>query len=261
MKDTLILSGGGLLGLSTLGALSVIFEEYKQSSIRRIAGTSVGALIGLLLCIKAPEEIYEIMLHQNLFDDDNIDFSEFIENFGFVKHDLVKQELYKYFPKDITFAELINDTNIDLRIVGTNISTEQCEIFCCKETPNMCVIDAVCISLSVPFVFQKYMYNNNIYGDGCLTMNYPWNVFEVKSTNKIGIQINSTCIEETSIDLFSFSQKVIRLLLLNQKIAKSQDTLNININYPFLKIYDSSDVEYLYNYGKLQAVKWLKKVK
>jgi predicted acylesterase/phospholipase RssA len=260
MKDTLILSGGGLLGLSTLGALNIIFEEYKQSSFRRIAGTSVGALIGLLLCIKSPADIYEIMLNQNLFNEDNIDFSEYIENFGFVKHDLIKQELYKYFPKDITFMQLVKITNIDLRIVGTNISTEQGEIFSYNETPNMCVIDAVCISLTVPFVFQKYTYNNNVYVDGCLTINYPWDVFSVNSKNKIGIQVHSTSVDETSMDLLSFSQKVVSLLLNNVNTNK-QDSLNINVNYPFLKEYDSSDIEYLYIYGKQQAIKWFKKIK
>ena len=62
------------------------------------------------------------------------------------------------------------------------------------------------------------------------------------------------------MDLLSFSQKVVSLLLNNVNTNK-QDSLNINVNYPFLKEYDSSDIEYLYIYGKQQAIKWFKKIK
>ena len=260
MKDTIILSGGGLLGFCTLGALDTLFYEYKVTNIKRIVGSSVGALIGFLLCIKKPCEIYDILNNNNLFNESNIDFLDYLNDFGFVKHDLVKDELSKFFPVDLTFSELFRTTNVDFCIYGTNLSTMKSELFSNKTTPSMKVIEAVCISISIPFVFKKYVYNNQLYADSCITTTYEtmWNLFKLNDEKKIGIVVNTVGPCSDINNVFDYSQRIIYSML---KVNLNKNVLNINVDYPMLIEYTTKDTEYLFNFGKNSAYNWIKKSK
>tara|TARA_B110000977_G_scaffold191571_1_gene263897 strand:- start:15460 stop:16239 length:780 start_codon:yes stop_codon:yes gene_type:complete len=259
MKDTLVLGGGGLLGICILGALDCLFGEYEQSNFKNICGTSVGALIGLLLCFKTPFEIYEIMLTQNLFQEENLDFVDFFTEFGFIKHDLIRNELSKHIPENITFEELYTISQKHLCIVGTNLTLQCCELFDYKKTPDMKIVDAVCISLSVPFVFQKYNYNDCIYIDGCVTLNFPWNVFDVEESCKLGVKVKSTSKTNDEMDLLHFAQSVISTLV--NESYEERGALHIDIDFPYMKEYTPGDVIQLYKSGNESAYNWLKKLK
>lgn len=257
-KNTLILSGGGLCGFSMLGALEALFDEYNQKQFKYIAGTSVGALIGLLLCLKTPREICDIMLSKNLFHEENMDFTEYLTMYGFVKHELIKHELTKHILQDTTFDMLYKHTGITLCIIGTNVTLEQCELFDYKHTPHMQVIDAVCISVSIPFIFQKYTYNDHVYVDGSVSLDFPWHVFNVSDEEKLGVRVRSISKDE-SIDMLGFTQRLINIVINNNISNKS--TLDIHVDYPFLAEYSFEEMTMLYNKGKDDAYIWLKKLK
>ena len=86
----------------------------------------------------------------------------------------------------------------DLYLVGVNAHTQKAETFCYEETPDVCIADAVRISMSIPFVFRPHyihekVYPNNQrvpmggqrtktgkvpYMDGGVSANYPLNLFD-----------------------------------------------------------------------------------
>ena len=51
LKNILVLSGGGTKGLATLGAITALKEVGIIDKPEIFCGTSVGAIISLLLCI------------------------------------------------------------------------------------------------------------------------------------------------------------------------------------------------------------------
>ncbi|MGX9519188.1 patatin-like phospholipase family protein [Vibrio mediterranei] len=64
-------------------------------------------------------------------------------------------------------------------LVGTNISTSFSEVFSAENTPNVCIADAVRISMSIPLFFSaKRSLRGDVYVDGGLLRNYPIKLFD-----------------------------------------------------------------------------------
>jgi NTE family protein len=94
--------------------------------------------------------------------------------------------------EDFTFEDLkeLSTTNEakELYLIGANLSTGYSEIFSYETTPNMKVVDAVRISMSLPFFFSsvKHKITGDIYVDGGLFDNYPIDLFDDKRYLQMG---------------------------------------------------------------------------
>ena len=63
MINNLILSGGGIKGISLIGAIEYLYEKNYMNNINTILGTSIGSIIGYLIIIGyTPEELYNIII-------------------------------------------------------------------------------------------------------------------------------------------------------------------------------------------------------
>ena len=211
----LVFSGGGINGLCFLGCVRALEEHKILADIECFLGTSAGSMISLLLNIGYSSiELIEIIsnIDMELIKDitsDNV-FSYFT-HFGidsgnkFMKvfEILIKN---KGISTSVTFQELFDLTHKHLIITGTNLSYKRADFFDYKEFPNMEVLQALRISMSIPFVFTKPTFNECTYVDGSIMANYPIYYFE--STNNIlGFLITEEyAFEEiTSIDTFTMS--------------------------------------------------------
>jgi predicted acylesterase/phospholipase RssA len=108
---------------------------------------------------------------------------------------------HKFNIDDITFLELYKLTQKNLLIIGTNFTHAREELFSHNTTPDMSVVTAVRISMSIPVFFTPVLYNNCYYVDGSITNNFPIKHCDKYTT--IGLYIrnnNDTCNNEiTSI--------------------------------------------------------------
>lgn len=101
----------------------------------------------------------------------------------------------------ITFLHHYKQTGIELVLTGTNISRRQVAYFSYKTTPNLCIADAVRISMSIPGFFKpviikkehvaKGNYNSfeRVYllgewADGGMINNNPIHAFDVNEAGK-----------------------------------------------------------------------------
>ena len=180
----IILEGGAYLGISALGALSKLHEEnfYNIENIETIYGTSIGAFIGGLLCLKmkwsdlieyvigrpwhkiihfSPEMLFNLVSKKGIFD-----ITFFYQTF----ENLFKS---KDLNKNITMKELYDYSNIELHVFSTKLSTFATEDISYKTHPNMEFIKAIYLSSSIPFLFQPMWYKNSYFLDGGLLNNYP----------------------------------------------------------------------------------------
>lgn len=89
----------------------------------------------------------------------------------------IEKVLTKHIGSDCTFEELYVKTKKKLIIVATNVTDKELGLFSEKTTPNVKVSDAICASMSFPFVFSPYEINKKLYIDGGLLMNYSPHVF------------------------------------------------------------------------------------
>lgn len=179
MYNELVLSGGGIKGIAMIGALSYLEEINLLQNIKRYIGTSVGGLISFLLVIGYTcNELKEISLNINFEDYSDITltnlFNDFgLDNFNKIMRIIIAIIQQKEISKDITFKKLYIKTKKELIITGSNISTCKIELFSKKYSPNMKVLDALQITMSIPFMFKPVLYNNNYYVDGGIYNPYP----------------------------------------------------------------------------------------
>lgn len=181
--DTLIFSGGGVNGITFIGCISVL-EELKEMKkinfdLKEVCGVSVGSIISFLLCIGyTAKELKDEVLEK--------DFNRLLKiqifnmyDFGLDKGDrmiewmesLLLRKLNKH--REITFKELFLITETKLTIMAANLNKNVLRVFNVDHTPNARVLDVIRMSISVPFLFTKCMYENEIYVDGGLIQSYP----------------------------------------------------------------------------------------
>ncbi|PRY07383.1 NTE family protein [Pontibacter ummariensis] len=204
----LALEGGGIRGIAYGGALKELEEHHILQGVKRVAGTSAGAIQAALLAVGySPDEITEITFKTPIqqFNDGRFIFfggtNRLFKQYGWYRGDkftewLGEQLQAKTGRADITFAELHQlsgqESFRDLYVTGTNL-TDQCTVVFSHETyPDMQVKHAVRISMSVPLYFRAVLLDQkgrvvskaqkgqevDVLVDGGILANFPLDVFD-----------------------------------------------------------------------------------
>jgi predicted acylesterase/phospholipase RssA len=269
-----VLSGGGLHGLSLLGAL-----EYLRLKPTHYIGTSIGSLISVLLVVGCTYK--EIRTH---FEEDiliqsvsqNVDLNRLFSNYGLYNMNGFFTELEKIVIHKIGYSPTLQDlntlTSINLTIVGTNLSKKHAEYFNHATHPTMRVIECVKISCCVPLLMECVRYNGSVYVDGGFVDNFPMQYASDQQKNEqvVGIRVVMD-YPPTQVDNFmDYIQALIKMIVTN--ISDSQNylvddsrkvytiqtyALNVEI-YEFIKMNKGKReriVDTLISEGRLQTEK------
>lgn len=190
----LVFEGGGVKGLAYVGAMQILDQRGHLSGIKRVGGTSAGAINALIFALG-----YSIQEQRELLE--STDFNEFLDDssgiirdalrlsneFGWNKGDFflnwvdnkIEEKLGK---KKATFQDLIDAGKPELYITGTNLSTGYTEFFSAERHPTMVIADALRISMSMPFYFVPIRHGTDtrkdLYVDGGVILNYPVKIFD-----------------------------------------------------------------------------------
>jgi predicted patatin/cPLA2 family phospholipase len=242
--DTLCFSGGGMKGFIYLGILKYLndIKFININNINNFIGTSIGALLSFLLSIGfSVEEIIYFVLKFNfklLIPD--IDTNNILKENGIDDGENVIK-IFKMFLKhklkceDLTFKEHYNLCNKKLSVVVTNY-TKSCEEVCNYiNTPNMSIIIAIRMSISIPFIFTPVLYEGNYYVDGGVTNNFPINHCNLKTT--LGFIIVNEFINEMT-HLTKYLHSCFSIIINSLSIKYNIDNINIikikNIDIKFM---------------------------
>jgi len=134
----LVLSGGGIRGLSYVGVLLELEKHGFLKHVKEILGVSCGALFGFAYSIGySPKELltfveqFNFSLIQSLEPETALGF---LYNYGVDDKIQLKKLIYsmlknKRYNLESTFEELYNKTNFFLRIYATNLNTCSLEEF------------------------------------------------------------------------------------------------------------------------------------
>ena len=216
--DTLCLSSGGVYGITYIGAIDYLIEEkiIDLANIKKYVGTSVGALFLFMLIIGySIKDINDIIISLNfnkLQTEINID--EILKNFG-INNGSKFCYMIKFFLKkklnvdDITFNELYQKFNINFTIIGTNFSKGEETVFNYINTPDMSILIAIRISISIPIIFTPVLYNNEYYVDGALSNIFPINHCNQETTISINLPYIDKYEINNIIDVFLNSMKIV----------------------------------------------------
>jgi predicted acylesterase/phospholipase RssA len=164
-----LILGPGALGFYTmLGYL--MKNESQLRDIEEISGASSGAIIGFfMLSNKSLQEIFDLTITIDLSDLTKVELKTFINSFGFINHELIKQKLIEIWGGNPTFKELPKK----LYVSAYCLNTLEVEYFSRDTHPDMHVVDALCASISIPVIFAAYESKDKRYTDGATNEGIP----------------------------------------------------------------------------------------
>ena len=188
----LIFEGGGVKGIAYVGAMQVLSQRGVLDDICRVGGTSAGAINALIFAlgydIREQREILQSTDFRQFMDDSFgaiRDIRRLAKKFGWHKGEffsdwlggLIKDRLGD---ENATFRDLKEANRPDLYVIGTNLSTGFSETFSCERNPDMPVLKAIRISMSIPLFFAAVRFGarEDVYVDGGVMLNYPVKLFD-----------------------------------------------------------------------------------
>lgn len=237
-KTTLVLSGGSFKGFAYIGVIKALKKIDLLKDLNVFVGTSIGSVFAFLLSLNSYiEEIEELITKidfNNLF---NYNIKNLYLNYGLNDGKNITKILKSFLDKknynhNLTFKELYDKTKNILIINSTNITNKQNEIFDYLSTPNLKIIKAIRMSISVPFIFSPVKYNNCFYVDGGIIDSFMYlymiNERKVEENKIIGVLLN----DKLNNDCSSFTNYLLNVYysLYSDLFTKINHNKIININ-------------------------------
>jgi NTE family protein len=186
----LCFEGGGVKGIAYVGAMQVLEQAGVLQDIKRVGGTSAGAINALLYAIGVTlEEQREILasLEFRNFLDDSFgyirDINRLLDDYGIYKGDFFKGWVgdlieSKLGDREATFGDLTRRGLPDLYICATNLCSGYGEVFSYERHSHMPIATAVRMSMSIPLFFKAVKLGGDVYVDGGVQRNYPIRLFD-----------------------------------------------------------------------------------
>jgi len=218
--NKLVLSGGGLRGCIYIGVLKYLEERNIIQNIHCIGGTSIGALVGVLIALSYTSVELEHTIKDFEYTQYNsLDVCHLFEHFGIDTFEKIMKFIVTLFTKKnyspyITFFDFYTQTNKHLIVNAVCLNTHENTIFDYQLTPNMPVITGIRASMTLPFIFGSVKYNGLTYVDGGLLNNFlidlpifrdnPEQVLGINLHNLIGFSVKEIhTLDQYVIHLFS----------------------------------------------------------
>lgn len=262
----LILSGGGLTGISHIGVLYVLQLLRILPQIHTFAGSSIGALIsGLIILNYSPAEIYDF-IHQFHFEYlVELDFTLFFSKYGLdpgsrlekLLKTLIKAKVQN---ENITLLELYKLTGKTLIVTSLALNTGKIRYISYKNYPQLPLYLALRMSMCIPFFYVPIYYKKCYYVDGGCVDNYPIGLFKHYLDEVLGVYLHSSFSGNKEINTLSdYTKQLIWSILLHSSRdmkhyhdhtivikQKAYNLLNFKINH--------KQKEYLFFNGYRQAL-------
>lgn len=205
----LILEGGGIRGIAYCGAIQELEQRGLLRDIRRIGGTSAGAIQASLLSAGySAAELTDLVSEMKIqsFNDGQYIFvggtQRLVERFGWYRGDAFRKWIgdkieAKTGVSDLTFGQLHALTQQDscfkdLYVTVTNLTQQKAMVLSHEKFPDLSVADAVRASMSIPLYYCAVFMDStgrfysspprntpaDVLVDGGLLMNYPIGLFD-----------------------------------------------------------------------------------
>jgi len=212
----LVFEGGGVKGVAYIGAMEALDRRGTLSGIKRVGGTSAGAINACLFALgfsideqkallsELPFEKFqdtrfamttdELLVKEKRFLPEwwgsalgflaTLGFSWGIHKGSFFESWIEEQVTKKVGKPGASFKEVFERTGIELHVCAANLTTNSVEVFSPKSTPDMSVAKAVRMSMSIPFFFQPVKMKDKagrecVYVDGGVFRNFPIRLFDL----------------------------------------------------------------------------------
>lgn len=180
----LVISGGGHSLFQVIGSIQYL-EENKYidiNTIETIYGTSAGAIVGTLICLKFDREtIYDYMIKRPWHEVFPIKIQSILD--AYTKKGLFDSALIekcfkplldaKDLPLDITLSKFYEYCGIEQHFFTFDINNFELEDISYKTHPDITLIHAIQMTSAIPLIISPVCINDKCYMDGGVICNYP----------------------------------------------------------------------------------------
>ena len=179
----IVISGGGPTGLLSYGAAKHLAQQgfWSHDTIETIYGTSIGSLIGAMLCLKHEWSTLDDYIIKRPWEKVIADSLEVFELFsckGMAKLKLLDDIMRPLLEsKDllltITLGEFYEYSRISLNVFTVDLNTFRKVQLSHATHPTLPLMDAIKMSCCMPMLFQPIVRDGCCYIDGGIMVNYP----------------------------------------------------------------------------------------
>ena len=227
MIENIVIGSGAQDLFTYIGVVDKLLKmDYiKKDNIKRVYGTSAGAMIGSLIAAGCDwDELVNYSINKpwskyfsNPLTDGLINFNQkkgIVDSTCF--EDALKPPFRSCgFKSTVTFKEMYEKTNIELNIYALNVNNWKHECFNHINTPDLEVIKGVHMSATFPFLVQPLYYKGSYYVDGGIEIDCPID------------QCLDKCQEDKTICI----RKLCKIRPLNEKLEENATLI------PFISIF------------------------
>jgi NTE family protein len=247
--DTIVISGGSIKGIITLGALQYIKENFLLEKVNTYIGTSSGAIISYLLIIGYTpiDLIVYLCVNQLLEKLQNLNIVSMVNGNGASSFSNIYEQLEKMTITKIgilpTLKDLYNKFGKKLIIVTYNLTDNKTEYLSHETNPDLPCLIALRMSSNLPFIFENFQYENKLYIDGGISNNFAIDIGEKEGKQILGLVISLDNEVFTNMDIIEYMYKVLMIpaeQLLQSKLEKvNKDKCKIiKLSYSNINIFD-----------------------
>ena len=261
--ETLVVSGGGMKGVASLGAVVALKRAGALDSLKTVVGTSAGALVAAALATdRASLKVLESLV-QTAYEPD-IDLGRLLASFGVDSGRHLDRWIATLLGGQHTFSEVQKLRGIKLVVCATNLTERRAQYFSVDTAPDMDVALALRMSCSIPLYFAAVRHGGKIYVDGAVSDNFPltWASAEFGCEGVLGIAFRPRATNPASAGLDDY---VGALIECSTRRAYSTDDdrrvimLDTGARSAFEFGMARRDMRRLFCAGAKQARDWLKK--
>jgi NTE family protein len=228
----LAIGPGGMGFYAMLGAI----RNLDLTQVVEVSGSSAGSIIATFVALdKTVPEIMNMTLALDMKELTRLNLKSFISGFGIIAKSPIRDKLVEMCGSDPTFREMKKK----LFVSAYCLEKGNTQYFSVDTDPDMKVLDAVCMSIAVPFLIEASRYKGCLYVDGGIIETVPMIPFIDKEVeNTVAIQVISGGGTEKISTIFQFISKLVRTILRCIEYPNTHKVylggLNIfNFNLPF----------------------------
>jgi predicted patatin/cPLA2 family phospholipase len=244
--DSLVLSGGGIKGFSTLGALQYMIDNkfLNMEKITLLSGTSIGGIIAYFLSIGyTPVELIVYLCSNNVMESLKLNNITEIFLMGVYDYSIITEHCKKMTLEKIGYLPTLKDIyekfGKELIFVTYNLTEKTTVYISYKNFPNLQCLDALRMTSNLPFVFGDCIVENNEYIDGGFVDNFSIKSIPVDRKAlgiileaKHGEVLNKDAIANKTLEkIIKYIDKVYTILMIPvSEREKEKTTLSKNID-------------------------------
>lgn len=197
LPRVLVVGPGGIKGFKILGFLTALEDKRILDHVDTFCGVSVGAIICLLIVAGyTTRDILTEAIDLDIFKDVHLfDFSTMVSNKGLMSNESIRSRLIQLLTNKFgnvpSLYGLYMRTGRSLALVTLNTTDHKSVVMTPFNNPDISCVDAVMLSINIPFIFYELIYLGKVYVDGALANPYPVDYFDDNKTRILGIYVKT----------------------------------------------------------------------